>query len=117
MYLIDTNVWLERLLDQERSKEVGDLFTRVSSEQFFLTDFSFHSIGIVLTKLKQTEGWMQFVRDILIDGTVTLIYLDPHDMLRLVEVMKQFNLDFDDAYQYTSAEKYNLTNLNFALSF
>ena len=117
MYLIDTNVWLERLLDQERSKEVGDLFIRVSSEQFFLTDFSFHSIGIVLTKLKQTEGWMQFVRDILIDGTVTLIYLDPHDMLRLVEVMKQFNLDFDDAYQYTSAEKYKLTLVSFDADF
>lgn len=23
MYLVDTNIWLERLLDQERSAEVG----------------------------------------------------------------------------------------------
>jgi hypothetical protein len=27
-------------------------------------------------------------------------------------MMEQFSLDFDDAYQYGAAEKYNLTNLS-----
>jgi hypothetical protein len=33
MYLVDTNIWLERLLDQERSEEVGqfpDLFRPIN---------------------------------------------------------------------------------------
>jgi len=32
MYLIDTNVWLERLLGQARSDEVGQLFNYVTSK-------------------------------------------------------------------------------------
>lgn len=56
MYLLDTNVWLERLLDQERSNEVGQFLDRVSSEQLFITDFAFHSIGVVLTKLNRWMG-------------------------------------------------------------
>ncbi len=43
MYLIDTNIWLERLLDQERSSEVGSFLDRMSSNHLFITDFSFHS--------------------------------------------------------------------------
>ena len=27
MYLVDTNIWLERLLDQEKSEEVGNFLT------------------------------------------------------------------------------------------
>jgi len=42
MYLIDTNIWLERLLEQERSDEVAELLNSISTEKLFITDFSFH---------------------------------------------------------------------------
>jgi len=29
MYLVDTNIWLERLLDQEKSDEVGEFLSAV----------------------------------------------------------------------------------------
>jgi hypothetical protein len=45
MYLVDTNVWLERLLDQERSEDVAEFLDRVSSDLLAITDFGFHSIG------------------------------------------------------------------------
>jgi hypothetical protein len=48
MYLVDTNIWLERLLDQEKSEEVGNFLTHTSSEQLFVTDFVLHSIGVIL---------------------------------------------------------------------
>ena len=35
MYLIDTNIWLERLLEQERSDEVGGSLTLVSFDGDF----------------------------------------------------------------------------------
>ena len=53
MYLLDTNIWLERLLEQEHSDDVGRLLDQISSDQLFITDFSFHSICLVLTKLKR----------------------------------------------------------------
>jgi len=52
MYLVDTNVWLERILAQEREEEVGRFLSHVPSEFLHLTDFSFHSVSISLTRHK-----------------------------------------------------------------
>jgi len=46
-----------------------------------------------------------------------LIHLLPEDIVRIVQVTKEFKLDFDDAYQYVSAEKYNLTIVSFDSDF
>jgi predicted nucleic acid-binding protein len=35
------------------------------------------------------------------------------EMRELVRVSQEFTLDFDDAYQYVSAEKYDLTLVSF----
>jgi len=113
MYLVDTNVWLERLLDQERSWEVGRFLDRVSSDQLFITDFAFHSIGIVLSRLNCVGAFLQFVRDAFMDGDVSIVCLGPEDMAKVVDVMQKFNLDFDDAYQYVVAERYGLTIVSF----
>ena len=105
VFLIDTNVWLERLLDQEKSKEVGELFDSIPSERLFITDFTFHSIALVLSKLNNVEALKHFIRDTFVEGAVTILHLKPEDMERLILVMREFNLDFDDAYQYVAAEK------------
>lgn len=46
MYLLDTNIWLERLLDQDRSDEIGRFLDHVPPVQVFITDFAFHSVII-----------------------------------------------------------------------
>ncbi len=97
MYLIDTNVWLERLLDQTRSGEVKRFFDRVVSEHLFITDFTFHPMGVVMSRLKRTEGLLRFVQDAFIDGDVVLIHLKPEDMQLLVQITEQYSLDFYDS--------------------
>ncbi len=113
MFLVDTNVWLERLLEQARSEEVGQFLSRVSSERLFVSDFAFHSIAMILSRLKKTDDLLRFVQDAFIDGAITLIRLEPEDTARLTDVMKRFNLDFDDAYQYVAAEKFALSIVSF----
>jgi predicted nucleic acid-binding protein len=113
MYLVDANVWLERLLNQARSEEVERFINHVPSEQLFITDFAFHSIGVVLSRLKRVDGLLRFVQDAFVDGAVVLVRLDPQDMQRLVSLIGELNLDFDDAYQYVAAEKYDLTIVSF----
>ncbi len=44
MYLLDTNIWLERLLNQARTAEVEQFLNQISAEQIFITDFTLHSI-------------------------------------------------------------------------
>ncbi|GAW90985.1 type II toxin-antitoxin system VapC family toxin [Calderihabitans maritimus] len=117
MYLVDTNVWLERLLDQARSEEVRAFLDHMPSERLFITDFAFHSIGVVLSRLNRVEALLRFVRDAFMDGAVVLIHLEPEDTQHLVRVIEQFNMDFDDAYQYVTAEKYNLTIVSFDSDF
>lgn len=117
MYLVDTNVWLERLLDQTRANEVGHFLDRISSERLFITDFAFHSIGVVMVRLDRKDGLSRFVQDTLIDGAVSLIHLEPGDTQHLLRIIEQFGFDFDDAYQYSAAEKYNLTIVSFDSDF
>ncbi|MEO0130003.1 MAG: PIN domain-containing protein [candidate division WOR-3 bacterium] len=117
MYLVDTNVWLERLLDQVRAEEVGRFFAHIPSETLFLTDFSFHSICVVLTKLNRNEVLLQFVRDAFIEGSVSIVHLKPEDIESVLNIIEHFNLDFDDAYQYVVAENYGLEIISFDSDF
>lgn len=113
MYLVDTNVWLERFLDQKKSQDVQEFLNRIPSDQLCLTDFALHSIGIVLSRLSKPEAFVQFVRDAFIHGAVYLVRLDPEDMEALVKIIERYSLDFDDAYQYKVAEKYGLVIVSF----
>jgi uncharacterized protein len=56
MYLADTNIWLERLLGQANSDEVGQFLDQIPSNQIFITDFAFHSICVILTRLQTLEA-------------------------------------------------------------
>ena len=117
MYLVDTNIWLERILDQAKSEEVGRFLDRTPGERLFITDFAFHSIGVILAKLGRREALLTFVKDVFLDGNVTLITLDPDEMTAVVHAIEQFQLDFDDAYHYAVAEKYNLAIVSFDRDF
>ena len=117
MYLVDTNVWLERLLNQERAEEVAEFLSQTSSDLLFITDFAFHSIGLILARLGRLDAFESFTQDLFIEGGVALLRLDPQDMKDLAEAMRSFSLDFDDAYQYVAAGKHNLTIVSFDTDF
>lgn len=115
-YLVDTNVWLERLLSQERSSAVAAFLNAVPASRLALTDFALHSIGVVLLRLGEAEAFLHFVRD-LREGQVALLSLAAADMDRIVECAARLHLDFDDAYQYVAAERYGLTLVSFDADF
>ena len=117
MYLVDTNIWLERLLDQEKSEDVEKFLDIVPSEELFISDFSFHSIGVILCKTNNREAFIQFTTDIFNNGNVSILNLEPDDMSEIVKVIENDNLDFDDAYQYVTAEKNHLILVSFDADF
>lgn len=55
MLLIDTNVWLELLLDQEKADQVRNLFQQIDSSLMAISEFSLYSIGIILIRLNKNE--------------------------------------------------------------
>jgi len=113
MYLADTNIWLERLLGQAKSDEVGQFLDQTPSNQIFITDFAFHSICVILTRLQRKSILLDFVRDVFVDGAVTLVSIKPEATQSLIDAMDKYNLDFDDAYQYVAAEQNNLAIVSF----
>jgi uncharacterized protein len=78
-----------------------------------MTDFCFHSLGVILTRLKKSQGLLVFIDDVFVKGHLSLVGLSPFEISNLIMVMQRFNLDFDDAYQYAVAEKYGLTIVSF----
>lgn len=85
IYLLDTNIWLERMLGQERAAEVAELLTRVPSNQLCITDFTLHSIGVILYRLKQPQLYVRFVQDVLLDRATRLLTVPPDAATELVE--------------------------------
>ena len=112
-YLVDTNVWLERLLDQEKSEIVSKFPDLVPANQLFVTDFAIHSIGVILSRLKKFETLKMFLDDIFINGQIEQLILEPIDLIDVLDNIVKFGLDFDDSYQYTASEKFDLTLVTF----
>lgn len=117
VFLVDTNVWLELLLEQERAEEVRDFLSTIETNLLTLTDFTIYSIGIILTRLGKDQLFSEFTADTLEQGEVTSLRLNIADMRDLLAVGQQFRLDFDDAYQYLSAEKHGFVLVSFDSDF
>lgn len=116
MYLVDTNIFLESLLGQNRTNEVQLFLQSIDLRTIFITDLYLHSIGIILFRLKNFPLFVLFLEDIVING-VGVLSLSPEEHKTLEQPAQQFNLDFDDAYQYAVAKKYDLQLISFDTDF
>lgn len=116
-FLIDTNIWLERLLDQEKSKTVSLFLNQVSLEDVLVSDFSIHSIGVILSRYKKTGLFSEFLDDLFFNGQIKQLSLTPVELHQVVANIQKFNLDFDDGYQLAISQKYDLTIVTFDKNF
>jgi predicted nucleic acid-binding protein len=113
MYLLDTAIILELLLGQERADEVERFLRNTPPEILNLSEFALYSLGVILLRRKRPDVFLRAVDDLLMRGGVRLVRLGVEDMQEVVQASQKFNLDFDDAYQYAAAQKYNLTIVSF----
>ena len=63
-YLIDTNIFLEILLAQEKKEKCKD-YLNERLGKIFISDFSLHSIGVILFKLNKHNKFDLFLGDLL----------------------------------------------------
>lgn len=64
MYLIDTNIFLEILLSQKQ-KDICKEFLVSNIEQIYISDFSLHSIGVILFRNNKEAVFNKFFEDII----------------------------------------------------
>ncbi len=103
MFLVDANIFLEILLRQNK-KEDCKKFLNNNIGKLNITDFSLHSIGVILFKYGKEDIFEKFVDDVIPE--INLLSLPMRLYNEVVNIKKDLNLDFDDAYQYSVA-KYN----------
>jgi len=63
-FLIDTNVLVEVLLEQNQAEEARAFLNLKGKHELFLSDFSLHSLGVILFRNKQREAFNQFLLDL-----------------------------------------------------
>ena len=117
MYLLDTNIFLELFLDQDKADDVERLLRTAPKERLYISEFSLYSVGIILFRRKLFDVFVRFVEDLIITGGIKLLRLSVEDTKKLAKVSQRFGLDFDDAYQYAVAERYGLTVVSFDSDF
>ena len=115
--LIDTNVFLEVLLQQAQADAAAELLQNTSAHEFWLTDFALHSICVGLWRNKAIPILYNFLNDVILLGNATVVTIAPTDHAEVVDAAQLFKLDFDDAYQYIAAEKNNLILVSFDKDF
>jgi uncharacterized protein len=116
-YLIDTNVWLELLLEQEHASDVRVFLQQVEPSQLAITDFALFSIALILCRLKKDNLFLTFLNDLIRDHNVAVLRIGRDDLAEVISVKSQYNLDFDDAYQHCSASMNNCTLVSFDADF
>ena len=90
--LLDTNIFLEVILDQESAEEARTLLSKVEEHEFFLSDYSLHSIGLLLFRSGQHEIFRQFLIDMILEAGVIIIALSAQEMEGVIQVAQRFGL-------------------------
>ena len=108
--------FLEIMLEQKESLTAKQLLNELDKSELFLSDFSFHSIGVILFRLNKLEKFSVFIDDILNTG-IRILKLTPTQTLRVINASTELKLDFDDAYQYIISEVFNLEIISFDQDF
>lgn len=114
MYLIDTNIFLEILLEQSKSLECEKLlnFVKRSKSSFYVSAFALHSIEVLMVrnkKIKQLREFLSFISNSKIIRVDTATF----DEQNILETMEKQQLDFDDALQVYLCQKHNLKIISY----
>lgn len=106
MYLADTNIFLEILLQQEKSANCK-AFLQDNLSAVSLSDFSLHSIGVITFRQRKPRMFANFAQDML--PHLRLLSLPASEYAQLPVSAVELKLDFDDVYQYRLAKAHDLT--------
>lgn len=105
MYLLDTNIFLEILLTQQKNETCKN-FLNANTGNLYISDFSLHSIGVILFRNNKEDVFQKFADDVI--TKIQVISLSKESYKDLPEIKKKLGLDFDDLYQYKVAKDYSL---------
>ena len=101
MYLIDTNIFLEVLLKRKRKEDCKEFLKLVKNGELtaIFSHFSLYSIEILLSGQKKYIALRKFLIGLTKYKGLIIYNTKVADQLKIIELMKRYSLDFDDALQ------------------
>jgi len=107
MLMVDTNIFLELFLGQEKADECENLLQKISSGELeaIVSKFTLHAIEAILNNPELT---LTFLRNI--QGSLGLNVYDTNieEEMAAAMLMDKAKLDYDDALQYYIAKKFGV---------
>lgn len=116
-FLVDTNIFLEVMLNQQRAQDAKSFLQKSDIHEHFMSDFSLHSIALILLRRRAFNLLERFIADTVRSGSVNVIGIPPEDLTQVIAAAQQHGLDFDDAYQYVLAVQHELPIISFDADF
>lgn len=114
--LLDTNIFLEVILEQDAANQARAVLQASDQHDLFVSDYSLHSIGLLLFRRGDYQAFLHFVAD-LIQAPIIPLSVEVQDLPIVVDAAQKFRLDFDDAYQYAAAQQQDLVIVSFDRDF
>jgi predicted nucleic acid-binding protein len=105
MYLVDTNVFLEVLLSGSRKDECKRFLDHIRNgrKKGVVTDFSIHSILVIMEGFGKRRALKVFLRSLLSYEGLSVYPTTLLDEVDAIDLSYETNLDLDDAIQYRVA--------------
>ena len=104
MILLDTNIFLELLLDQKRAAECEELLQHISKgkTEAAVTHFAIHAVESVIG---DTKGLGKFLSNLERSAGLSVYDTNLSDEMAAALLTDKVGLDFDDTLQYYVAKK------------
>lgn len=112
--LIDTNIFLEVQLNQEKAQQASEILEAVFKNiiHAYITDFTIDSIAIIMEHYnKSSTEIKRFLVSLLAYEGLEFYQLSIFDKIEATEHMSSLQLDFDDACMYQAMQVLKITTI------
>jgi uncharacterized protein len=110
MLLVDSNIFLEVLLSQDKKDQCESFLAELRDGKKIgvITDFSIHSIIVIMSGLKRTRELQLFLQSLTAYKGLKIYNTSISDEIKAADISLNKKLDMDDAIQYSVALTINV---------
>jgi predicted nucleic acid-binding protein len=113
--LVDTNVFLELLLNQAKAADCASFLERIEQgqSQGFVTDFTIHSLAVILERTGHGSMLPQLFASLSAFRGLTVLHASLSEQSDVAAFAIEVGLDFDDGYQAYFAHRMNVPIISY----
>ncbi len=97
MHLIDTNIFLELLLNQGKKEIARNILKRLEKGEIeaVISGFTLHSIEFILSIKKKNDVLKEFLQALQDFPNLSVYHTTIEEDLEIINIMEQTHLDFE----------------------